>query len=83
MKNYSNKLISLALFIVFYSINNSTNAQNRHYNAMTLGMGGGGVALIDGYHANFLNPANLMIDNHEGSVYLNQLGYQPNGYHSL
>ena len=79
MKNYCNKLISLAVFIVFYSINNNTNAQNRHYNAMTLGMGGGGVALIDGYHANFLNPANLMIDNHEGSVYLNQLGFMGTG----
>ncbi|RNC86120.1 MAG: hypothetical protein ED557_00240 [Balneola sp.] len=25
-------------------------------------MGGGGTAFIDGYHANFLNPANLMLD---------------------
>ncbi len=38
-------------------------AQSRYYNAATLGMGGGGTAYIDGYHANFLNPANLMINN--------------------
>lgn len=37
-------------------------AQSRHYNSATLGMGGGGTAFIDGYHANFLNPANLMLD---------------------
>jgi len=36
-------------------------AQSRHYNSATLGMGGGGTAYIDGYHANFLNPANLML----------------------
>ena len=38
-------------------------AQSRHYNSQTLGMGRGGTAFIDGYHANFLNPANLMINN--------------------
>lgn len=38
-------------------------AQSRHYNSQTLGMGNGGTAFIDGYHANFLNPANLMINN--------------------
>tara|TARA_R110000868_G_scaffold37111_4_gene131377 strand:- start:67005 stop:68516 length:1512 start_codon:yes stop_codon:yes gene_type:complete len=36
-------------------------AQSRHYNSATLGMGGGGTAYVDGYHANFLNPANLML----------------------
>ena len=29
---------------------------------MSLGMGGGGTAYVDGYHANFINPANLMIN---------------------
>lgn len=37
-------------------------AQSRYYNSATLGMGGGGTAFIDSYHANFLNPANLMLD---------------------
>lgn len=37
-------------------------AQGRHYNSATLGMGGGGTAFVDGYHSNFLNPANLMLD---------------------
>lgn len=37
-------------------------SQSRHYNSMSLGMGGGGTAYVDGYHANFINPANLMIN---------------------
>lgn len=41
----------------------SVVAQSRHYNSATIGMGGGGTAFVDGYHANFLNPANLMINN--------------------
>lgn len=36
-------------------------AQSRHYNTTSLGMGGGGTAYVDGYHANFINPANLML----------------------
>lgn len=49
--------ICMALFAT------SLVAQNRHFNSQTLGMGGGGTAFIDGYHSNFLNPANLMINN--------------------
>ncbi len=37
-------------------------AQSRHYNTMSLGMGEGGTAYVDGYHANFINPANLMLN---------------------
>lgn len=39
-------------------------AQSRHYNAASLGMGSGGTAYVDGYHANFINPANLMLQRH-------------------
>ncbi|MFA5669616.1 MAG: DUF5723 family protein [Balneolaceae bacterium] len=39
-------------------------AQSRHYNTTSLGMGGGGTAYVDGYHANFINPANLMLQTH-------------------
>lgn len=51
------------LFTIFFALSTaSLVAQSRHYNSATLGMGGGGTAFIDGYHANFLNPANLMLD---------------------
>lgn len=49
-------------------------AQSRHYNSFTLGMGGGGTAFADGYHANFINPANLMLDNHHSNNTLGLLG---------
>lgn len=42
--------------------------QSRHYNSQTLGMGGGGTAFIDGFHANFVNPANLAVDNYHYST---------------
>lgn len=37
-------------------------AQSRHLTAQNIGLGGGGTAYQDLYHANFINPANLMIN---------------------
>ena len=39
-----------------------TKAQSGHYSAKSLGMGGTGTAYINTYHANFVNPANLMLN---------------------
>lgn len=57
------KTLRIFLTICFTLTAASLVAQSRHYNSQTLGMGNGGTAFIDGYHANFLNPANLMINN--------------------
>lgn len=57
------KILRLILTLCFVFSAASLMAQSRHYNSQTLGMGRGGTAFIDGYHANFLNPANLMINN--------------------
>lgn len=52
------------IFTLFIALSAaSVVAQSRHFNSATIGMGGGGTAFVDGYHANFLNPANLMINN--------------------
>jgi hypothetical protein len=52
------------IFTLFLALSAaSVAAQSRHFNSATIGMGGGGTAFVDGYHANFLNPANLMINN--------------------
>lgn len=40
----------------------NADAQSRHLTAQNLGLGGGGTAYQDLYHANFVNPANLMIN---------------------
>ncbi|HEX6982156.1 MAG TPA: DUF5723 family protein [Balneolaceae bacterium] len=37
------------------------NAQSAHLTAKSLALGGGGTAYVEGYHANFINPANLML----------------------
>ena len=54
------KYIKITLIVTLAVLSSNVFAQSRHYSAATLGMGGGGTAFIDGYHANFLNPANLM-----------------------
>lgn len=55
------KVLSISLFVILFT-SLEAFSQSRHYNAMSLGMGGGGTAYVDGYHANFINPANLMIN---------------------
>lgn len=57
------KSLKTIFTLIFALITVSAFAQSRHFNAQTLGMGGGGTALADGYHANFINPANLMLKN--------------------
>jgi len=57
MKN----ILSITLFVILFTSFEGFS-QSRHYNSMSLGMGGGGTAYVDGYHANFINPANLMIN---------------------
>lgn len=55
------KLLIFILFIFGVSATAAV-AQSRHYSAQSLAMGSGGTAYVDGYHANFINPANLMLD---------------------
>ena len=51
------------IFTLFFGLTAaSLVAQSRHYSAASLGIGGGGTAYIDGYNANFVNPANLMMN---------------------
>ncbi len=57
------KTLRILFTICFGLVSASVMAQSRHYNSATLGMGAGGTAFADGYHANFINPANLMVNN--------------------
>lgn len=52
----------IASAIVFTMDIHSAEAQSRHLTAQNIGLGGGGTAYQDLYHANFINPANLMIN---------------------
>lgn len=68
MKNLANKNFmkkNIFFLILIFGVTATTAlAQSRHFSAQSLGMGGGGTAYMDGYNANFLNPANLMLDIH-------------------
>jgi len=80
MKNsvYKNKNMiqrSAFLLILFAGLlTNLSYAQSRHFNAQSTGMGGGGTAYIDGFNANFVNPANLMLDTHSGRTQIGIAG---------
>lgn len=50
------------LLISILAVPSQTDAQSRHLTAQNIGLGGGGTAYQDLYHANFINPANLMIN---------------------
>lgn len=75
------KLISLLLLLSIGATD--ADAQSRHLTAQNIGLGGGGTAYQDLYHANFVNPANLMINHNRrpkvtigiaGGIYANAGG---------
>lgn len=68
---------SISLLILFVAVSTTLYAQSRHYNSQSLAMGSGGTAYVDGYHANFVNPANLMLDIHRNNT---QLGFANIGF---
>lgn len=49
--------------VISLGLSTSLKAQSGHYSASSLSMGGTGTAYLDTYHANFVNPANLMVNN--------------------
>ncbi|NIT56099.1 MAG: hypothetical protein GWN00_07635 [Aliifodinibius sp.] len=61
--NYLKQLAStLLITVLVIGWGSSVMAQSGHYSAESLGMGGTGTAYLDTYHANFVNPANLMLN---------------------
>ncbi|MGM0546583.1 MAG: DUF5723 family protein [Bacteroidota bacterium] len=58
-----NKFLSLILGVGLLVVGGSVaQAQSGHFSAKSLGMGATGTAYLDTYHANFVNPANLMLN---------------------
>lgn len=63
MIKISGRIVLLLLsFSFLFALSDSIIAQSRHMSAQSLGLGGGGTAYQDLYHANFINPANLMLN---------------------
>jgi hypothetical protein len=62
--NILKRLFNLSITIViFLGCGSALKAQSGHYSASSLSMGGTGTAYLDTYHANFVNPANLILNN--------------------
>ncbi|MFN1833721.1 DUF5723 family protein [Balneola sp. MJW-20] len=68
MRKAENNIMKIVLLGIVSLFSVASMAQSRHYNSMTLGMGGGGTAYVDGFHANFINPANLAVNNYHNST---------------
>ena len=47
---------------LMFLVQQQSMAQLGHISARNMALGGGGTAYMDGYHANFVNPANLMLN---------------------
>ncbi|MEX0685718.1 MAG: DUF5723 family protein [Balneolales bacterium] len=76
-KSYKNPARIILLCLLVLMINSTIYAQ-RHTTARNLGLGGGGTAYMNDFHANFINPANLMLS--ESNATLGLLGgFSTNG----
>ncbi|PAU93940.1 hypothetical protein CK503_09730 [Aliifodinibius salipaludis] len=62
MKFFKKLLSVLVVAGVIIGWGSLAQAQSGHYSAKSLGLGGTGTAYLDTYHANFVNPANLMLN---------------------
>lgn len=63
MKVLNYLIILFATVAIIAGSGSAVKAQSGHFSAASLSMGGTGAAYLDTYHANFINPANLMLNN--------------------
>lgn len=60
------KLLLAGLFVALSAT--AAHGQSRHYTAQSIAMGSGGTAYVTGFHSNFINPANLMLDSYKAKT---------------
>ena len=74
----SRTCISLLVLLLsmggFCSDDSRVLAQGMHATSTSMGLGGGGSAYVSGYHAGFINPANLMLPERDTRITLGILG---------
>ncbi len=61
VKKNSSTFSSIVIAFTCFAIPYSAQAQSSHLSSKNLGLGGGGAAYMNTYHANFINPANLSL----------------------
>ena len=66
--SYCNSFARLASLCVVFLLITSTLFAQRHTTARNMGLGGGGTAYMGDYHANFINPANLMLGDRNAAI---------------
>lgn len=66
-------LLSLILGCILF-VPVSLTAQVSHTTASNMALGSGGTAYLDSYHANFVNPANLMLNPYKPDISVGVLG---------
>lgn len=75
MKRIFTNICLPALLAIFFATSAvDVKAQGVHTTAVNMGLGGGGGAYMAGYHANFINPANLMLSDRNTRVSIGLLG---------
>lgn len=62
MRFFKHKITLFLTIAIFLGLSTSLKAQSGHYSASSLSMGATGTAYLDTYHANFVNPANLLVN---------------------
>lgn len=64
------KRLHTVLVLIILALTTSDGwAQSRHLTASNVAMAGGGTAYLNDYHANFINPANLMLHDADDPVW--------------
>ncbi|WP_245550379.1 DUF5723 family protein [Gracilimonas tropica] len=65
----------LLLLLIFGVTSVTAYSQSRHYTSQSIAMGSGGTAYMSGFNANFVNPANLMLEMHRANVEVGLLNF--------
>lgn len=73
-RNFANSCFYALIGTFFLAATIGANAQGVHTTASNMGLGGGGGAYMTGYHANFINPANLMISDRDTRISVGVMG---------
>ncbi len=66
--------VTAAAFLILMVTEGTGFAQAIHHTSGNIGLGGGGGAYVTGYHANFVNPANLMIPERDTRITIGFIG---------
>lgn len=74
MNNRRLRISGFILATMVFAIAVNVQAQSSHLSARNMALGGGGTAYMEGYHANFTNPGNLLLGDGSPRLTMGLLG---------